>query len=362
VLLGLALAVFFLDQYFGKRLAYIKVDKVVFLLGLYLTVAVLSVIYVVDLRYFVFGLKAIAFGLTAYLLVYNLINTHKRIYYLLCAVTATAALLSLQLFWKFYSMGWSSQFIFERNMIFIPIGPIATASAILALLAPLVLGFYFYLPKEKKARPFLLAAFVMAFLGVFLTLGKAALGSLAVALFYLLIKNRRAETPYILVFLWFTFLAYLFFYPFVAGLFERLAKTLVDVNTQFRVTEYETGWEIIRNHPWVGVGAGQQLHYFGRFLNLDNPQLVNNYFLQPLINLGVIGLALALFIFHRLYKNTRELISGAGQYYLLAAGFAASMLAAALNGLAEVTIFALPYAIIFWSIAGVMPNIGKENI
>jgi len=357
VLLLVAAAVYFLDLYFSKRLSSIKVDKLTVFLFLYLAASVLSVAYIADFRYFVFGLKIVAYSFLAYFLCLNLINTRQKINWFLYGVTVTLAVLSLQLFYKFYQMGWSTRFIFERNLIHIPIGPIAAAAAVVALLTPLVLAFYLSLDKGNKARPYVLVCSGMGFLAVFLTLGKAAIASLLVALAYIFFRNRQNQAAYILFFLWFVLLAYLFFQPFWEGLLHRLSITFVDVNTEFRITEYETAWQIIQYHPFFGVGSGQQLHYFGRILGLENPQLVNNFFLQSLIDLGAVGLALAISITVLVYRKTRRLLKALNGSTMLGAGFAAAMIVAFLNGLAEVTIFALPYAIMFWALVGVMDNV-----
>lgn len=361
ILLLLAAAVYLLDLYFQRSLSQIKVDKLTFFLFSYLVVSVLSVVYVVDIRYFVFGVKITAYSFLAYFLCLNLINSRERLIWFIYSVSATTAILSIQLFFKFHAMNWSSQFILARNLVHIPIGPVATAAAILALLTPLVLGFYFFLTPENKAKPYVYIAFGMGFVGVFLTLGKSAIASLLIALAYLFFKHRKKQTSYILFFTWFVLLAFLFLNPYLFGLIERLSITLVDTSTEFRITEYETAWEIIKYNPVFGVGAGQQLYYFGQLLNLDNPQLVNNYFLQPLINLGVVGLSLAVIIFLSVFYKTKKMVRQAGSRDILAAGFAAAMIVAFFNGLAEVSIFALPYAIIFWGIVGAMSNLKKTD-
>ena len=290
------------------------------------------------------------------------------------------------MFIKFYQTGWSSKFFFERNTIFVPIGPVATSAAILAFLTPIILALYFK-EKNQKIKFLIFIAFIASFLAVFLTLGKAAIASLFIGLLYIIFKS-KSKIPFVLFSLWFIILAYFAFNPYLTGLFERVRTTFIDVNTEFRLKEYKTGWELIRARPVLGVGAGQQLVYFKEKLDLETGQQVNNYFLQAFIDLGAIGLALAAGIFLSVFKKSLKILSStfpAGYYAsrenyppqsirapesagysgkvldkknILAVGFFASLIVAALNGLAEVTFYAPPYAIIFWLVFGVFENIG----
>ena len=258
-------------------------------------------------------------------------------------------------------MGFSSKFFFERNTILLPIGPIATTAAILALIIPVMLAFYFQLSKKQIARPIIIAAVLVGVTAVFLSLGKGAIASLLLGLLYLFIKLKNSRVSLLLMGLWFLFLSYVMLNPFFSGLLERVKTTFVDNNTQFRLLEYKTSFELIMQHPWFGVGIGQQLHFFKEMLNFETSQLVNNFFIQALIDLGVIGLGLVVALFIGIVKGAKNAIKSSlasgGYYAVLLYGFGASLLVAFLNGLVEVTFYALPYAIIFWLLMGVYANI-----
>lgn len=358
ILIIAAAMLFIIDKFINGRLGQIKTNGLLFLLFIYLTLSIISYYYIIDFRLYVFGLKLIAFSWLAYFLSLNLMDEKNKITALVYGLAALALILAGQLFIKFYQLGWSSKFFFERNLIAVPLGPIALAAAILVLILPLVLAFYFYQENFNKIRPFLFLIFFTGSLALFLTLGKAAIISLALGLFYLFIKLKNKRVVFILALAIFMIFSFVFFNSFFSGLSERLSNAFIDINSQFRILEYRTGWKLIKDNFWLGVGAGQELYYFKKMLNFETAQLVNNFFLQAFIDLGLTGLILVFFI---LIKITKQAFGLAGKikdknltiYY----GLIAALLAGLANGLVEVTFFALPYGIIFWSIVGVLYNL-----
>jgi O-antigen ligase len=206
-------------------------------------------------------------------------------------------------------------------------------------------------------------AFVISLLAAFLTLGKGALLSLAIGLIYLLvIKIKEKRLASVLFGGLFVIILYLFFSFYFTGLFSRLGRFFVDSSTQFRVLEYQAAWKLIKAHPWFGLGAGQQLLYYGRVLAADYKELANNYLIQAMLDLGVLGLAAILFVIGALVRNARRIMAQAGSAYgVLAVGFVASMIVALINGLVEVTFFAMSYGIIFWLLAGTFASLENSK-
>lgn len=361
VLLILAFLIFSIDAFLNQKIKDIKVDKIMVVLLAYLMLSILSFYQIIDFRFFVAGLKIMGFSFMAYFLALNFLNSQTSIKWFFRSLIFTVFALSIQVFIKFYQMGFSSKFFFERSFIEVPLGPIALVSAALAFLLPLILSFYFKENEDYKERAVSLVVFFLGSVAVFLSLGKAAIFSFALALFYLFIKLKEKRIIFVLTGLAFTSLAFIFFTSFFTGLLERVEQTFVSENTQFRVTEYQVGWGIIQDNFILGVGSGQQLYYYQDALNWDDPQLVNNYFLQSFIELGIVGLAVMVTALVIVYRRAREQIeSGKGSgREVLVYGFVAGFIAVLLNGLAEVTIFAIPYAIIFWLVLGVFINLKK---
>ncbi|MCK4539556.1 O-antigen ligase family protein [Candidatus Parcubacteria bacterium] len=361
VFLGMVLIVFISDVFLNNKIINLKFDKISFGLLIFLIASLASIYSALDFRLFVFALKTIVFSFLAYFLALNLLDNKKKVFYFLYSMAITGMILSAQIFWKFYQMGFSIDFFFNRSDILIPIGPIATTAAILTFLAPILLAFYFQLNDLNKWKPFVFLGFFMSFFAVFLTLGKGAIISLFFGLFVVFCMHKQKRIAYILFFMWFAALLYFGFQPYFAGLFERFKTTLVDVNTEFRVKEYKLSFDLIKNHPWMGVGVGQQLYYYKKILNQEQGNFVNNFILQTVIDLGLAGLFLMLFIIKNIIKKIKDVWRAGGKESVLVIGFIAAFAAAFLNGMVEVTIYALPYAIVFWLTLGVFENAAERE-
>ena len=358
ILLLLTIIIFILDFLFSKSIKKIRISGIGFLLFIYLILSFISFKRIVDLRYFIFGLKVIVYSFLAYFLALNLIDSKRKIKLFLYILSFTSFILSIQIFFKFYQMGFSSAFFFERSFILLPIAPLATTAAILAFFTPLQLGFYFYL--NNKTKVFIFISFFFSFLAVFLSLGKAAILSLLIALFFMFVKLKKKRVAFILFIFMFLSGVYLIFYSFLVGLIERMTYIFVDQNTSFRIKEYISGWQIIQEHFFFGIGIGQQLIYFKKLLNIDTSNFVNNFFLQSFIDLGLIGFSLVLALIYFIYKEAKKSLSlflKDDKNYFLVLGFISALIVAFLNGLAEVSFYALPYAIIFFITLGVFMNI-----
>lgn len=357
------LTVFLADKIINKKIHELKVDIIFFLLLGYLIISLTSFSTIENYKFFVGENKVFIFSLVSYFLALNFLDSYKKVKYLVYAISATVFILAGQLFLKFYQMGFSSEFFLNRSYIILPIGAIALVAAIITLLLPIILSFYYYADKNDKARPFIMISFIAGFVSVFLTMGKGAIISLLVGLFYLLTKMKDKMVLYFLLFFFFIFSGILLLSPFATGLTNRLANAFVDKNTQFRIAEYDVSWKIIKENMIFGVGAGQQPIFFRQeFRDPDFSNYVNNFFLQSQLDFGLIGLAIIIIILlvivNNLLKQKRILNK---QNLLLHYGFVACLVAALLNGLIEVTFFALNYAIIFWIVVGAFSNIYKNN-
>lgn len=364
VLLLVSFLIFAWDHFLNQKREEIRVDKLSLLLFIYLMVAVLSFYHIVDFRYFVVGLKVLVFSFISYFLAVNSFRNWVSIKRFLQSLALFVIILSFQVFWKFYQMGFSSKFFFERSSIIISLGPVALVSAVLAFLLPLLLAWFFWYRKWKKEKIFVLLAFLAGGVAVFLSLGKAAIFSAGLGLVYLFIKLRRKRVFFVLAGAGFLVFAFVFFHSFFTGLLERISRTFISQNTQFRITEYQVGWQIIKDNFLLGVGAGQQLAYYKQALNWNDPQLVNNFFLQAFIELGLVGLGLVLSAAVLVYQKIRNKMKSLrfSQTKILAYGFVAAFITCFFNGLAEVTLFALPYAVIFWLVLGVFNNMSKQTV
>lgn len=360
VLLLIIFMIFIIDKFINGALAEIKSNRLFYFLFAYLLAALISFINIVDFRMYIAGLKTIAYCFLAYFLSLNLIDNRKKISFFIYSLAATVFILSTQIFMKFYELGLSDKFFFERSSITITIGAIATTAAILVLILPIILSYYFSLNKSSKIKPLLLISFIAGCLAVFLTLGKAAIFSLVCGLIFLFIKLKNKRVVFILAISAFIILSIIFFTSFFSGLIIRIGTAFVGDNAEFRLLEYQTGWKIIKDNFWYGAGAGQQLYYFKKILNQPVAQLVNNVFLQSAIDFGLIGFSLMAGIFIAIFKKALDFLRNwSARKMILGLGFIAALIVSLFNGLAEVTFFSLSYAIIFWLTVGVFYNLKK---
>ncbi len=358
LLLALALVFFIIDFIFHYPKVKVKLGIIGRLLLIYAAIAAASFWYISDIQLYVAGMKVLFFGFVAYFLSRNLLTTKAKLTAFMMTLAIFAIALSVQIFWTFYSLGFSSDIFFNRSYIMIPFGPIALVAAVLSLLLPLILSLYFQADKNDKSRIIYLIAFGLGFIAVFIMLGKAAIVSLLLGLAYLLARLKKKRIGFVLFVLVFGILGYTIFSQYAEGLASRIGDTFVDKNTRFRIQEYEVCWRIFKEHPILGVGSGQQLIYYQRLIQPDYKQLINNYFVQAAVDYGVIGLTVIIFLVSAVYKQIRKVVTSTfGQEQIIIHGFVGSLIAALVNGLFEVTIFTLFYAVAFWMIVGLLPNL-----
>jgi O-antigen ligase len=347
ILIVLAAIVFFLDIYIVGGIKKIKFDALFFALALYSILGLLSYFYIENLTLFVAGLKAPVYSALAYFLALNTINTPDKRRWAYVSLAALAAILSAQIFHTFYSMGFSSSFFYDRSNIRIPFGAIALVAALLAMVLPSVMADFFARAKEGRKKILVLIAFAMGATALFSMLGKAAIISFFFGLSYFFFKQKRFRQIYIFSSILGLILFFLLFSPLFNAFIERARTAFVDKNLSFRVEEYAVDIQIIKEHPFLGLGSGQQLHEYELRLFPDYRNFANNFIMQAALDYGtagIIAVSVLIFAFGLKLKKMRK--------SFLATGLAASTLAAFMNGMAEVTFFALPYAIVFWVMVG----------
>lgn len=360
IFLFASLAALLLDTFFYPREAKLKMKPIGWFLLLYVVMAALSFWHVKSYELYVAGLKVCTLSFMAYFLGANLLTTPKRLRIFFYGVAAAIALLSIEIFVTFFNLKFSSALFYERNLVRIPLGAIALVASILAFILPLLLTFYFHLNKAAKARFFVLVSFILGFVAIFMMLGKAALLSFGVAMAYLFAKLRPKRIIFVLFVCLFALIGYISLGDYATGLVNRLTHINQDTSTEFRILEYQTAFHIIKEYPWFGIGSGQQLAFYQRAIDPEYRQLINSYWLQALVDYGTVGLAVYLGIMISVWLFIRRRLKEAARQSMLHYGLAAALIAAAINGLAEVTIFALPYAIFLWLTIGAFANLSPQ--
>lgn len=351
ILIAVVALVVALDLWFRPESDY-ELDGISLALLIYTVLAAFSYLWADSTRLYLAGLKVPLFALLAYVSARYTIDSDRKRRIFLAGIAMAAAVFALEIFWTFRAMGFSSKIFFARSEIKTPVGAIALVSALIVFLLPLVLA-YSQTIKDKLERNLTLAAFGLGWLGAFLTLGKSAIVSLGAGLLYLIWKLPRLRLPLALFTITFAVAGLAVLTPVFSGLYTRLATAFTDTNASFRLEEYRTAVSIIADHPVLGVGSGQQLLYYQRRLNPYHREFVNNYFLQSAIDYGAVGLAALFGIIIGVLSLIFRRASGSTDI-ALKAGLTASIIVAALNGLFEVTFFAVAYALVFWLVMGGM--------
>lgn len=358
IILGVAM-IFIFDKFIKGKIHEIKMDWLAIGIFIYLLAAIVSYFEIVNFRLYIFSLKLLALSFLSYFLALNLIDTRKKINLFFNSLALMVLLLSGEIFFKVYQLGLTSRLFFARNTIIMPIGPLAIVVALLAMILPIMLALYFNNKNNDKAKFIYLIVFSIGAIAVFLTLGKAAIGSLAVALFYLFLKLKNKRIVLILSFSLLAAVGFMLFMPFLTGFIDRLSRTFIDVNSRWRITEYKISFKILKDHLLFGVGSGQQLEYFKKILFQENSQLLNNFIMQAVVDLGLVGLAAVSFIIFTVIGKIRQINKSLLINTTVAAGFTATFIVAFLNGLLEVTFFSIAYGVTFWMILGVYSNLKK---
>jgi O-antigen ligase len=360
VLLTATVIVFLFDKFVSRSLISIKLDNIALALAVYTGIGILSIFYAGDLELFVAGMKVITYSLAAYFLALNLLDSKRKIDFFYASLAVCVLILSFQIFHTFYSMGFSSKFFFNRSDIQIPLGAIALVSAILAMLLPAILARMSIENANKAFRLLLVGAFISGVMAVFLMLGKGAIIALMLGLAYFLHTARKYRFIFIVSLLLFACVSFIMFMPYVEGLLERIRNTAVDTNFKFRKEEFRVGWKIIKDHPLIGVGAGQQLRYYQQMIDPNYRNYANNFILQSSIDFGLAGISALLLIMLAIRSKVRIRLKSKSGITILSAGIVASLIVSLANGMIEVTFFALPYAVSFWAVMGLFTNLQHD--
>jgi O-antigen ligase len=198
-----------------------------------------------------------------------------------------------------------------------------------------------------------LLAFILGAAAVFIILGKAAILSLSIALVYFIRKLKGKRLGLLLFFFCFALITYAIFSQYASGLVSRIGSTFIDKNTEARLEEYRVAFRIVQERPLLGVGSGQQLAYYQRYINPDYRKLINNYVTQAAVDYGLVGLAIFAVLLWSIFGQSRHLTKRlSGDSKVIGRALNASLIVAAINGLFEVTVFTLFYAIFLWLLIG----------
>ena len=359
-----ALTVFIIDRTVSNTWKRVLVDWIALALVATLALATSSYQTGMNATSYLYVIKILAFSCLAYFLSRNLVNTSQRLSAYYWSIAATILIVTGEIAYKFFQFGFTQKFFTDRKNVVLPLAPIATTAAIMVSLTLLVAGYYLWRHQQTGRSIMWLTVVIIGLSAIFLSLGKAALISLVIGFLFLFFKIRERRTAVILSGLAAVIMGIILFSPVAVGLWERVANTFNDANTQYRLLEYKTSWKILEQHWQFGVGAGQQMEHFKRLLGYDQSDLLNNFILQAAVDLGVLGVAMVLLLMGSVMGQAVYVRRQSPNERWLGYGLIAMLLASFFNGLVEVTFLALPYALVFWLSLGAVINIDayEKNI
>lgn len=335
-------------------LLQIKWDRFTTILGIYLVVSCMSYVHVLSSQWFLVNFKVALLMFLAYFLGRQLIVGSRRIRSFFYMILVYAIILSLQTFFLSFSDGLTAEVFVSRHLVSLPIGAIAFVSALLVFMIPLLLSFGLKQTDIRKKSLFLIVT-LMTSISAFLLLSKGALMCLAIGIIFFAVRDHKHGKKIILGSIGSIAIVALLLSPFFFGLVDRFIGAFTDINNQYRIEEYKIAWSIIKDNLLFGIGPGQQIVYFQKLFYPDFMNLLNNYYMQSFIDLGVIGLSLFLWLTWEIVRSARRALLSYD--HLLAIGIVSSLIIAFLNGLIEVTFFGLAYAVLFWATVAVMNNL-----
>jgi len=353
------LLVFIIDRTISNSWKRVLVDWIALALAATLAVAVSSYQSGMDSTAYIYVIKILAFSSLAYFLSRNLINSGERVSAFYKSIGATIIIISAEIVYKFFQLGFTQKFFSDRKNVVLPLAPLATTAAIMVCLTLLLISYYLWRHQLTKRGYIWLAVVIVGLAAIFLSLGKAAMISLTIGLIFLFFKIRERRASFVQVGLVAIIMGVVLFSPVAVGLWSRVVNTFNDANTQYRLLEYKTSWKILEENWQFGIGAGQQMEYFKKMLNLEQTDLLNNFILQAAVDLGLLGVAVVVLLMASVLGQAIYARRNSPNERWLGYGVIAMLFAAFFNGLVEVTFLALPYALVFWLSLGALININK---
>lgn len=353
--LALAVSVLVFQFLFGvRKWEWKRIDSVIVLLFLYLLIGVSLYSFITAPKWYVLELKTVALSLLAYVVARFVITTSSAVRWFTVACATLLLMLSAEVFWYIAGHGITTELIYDRNFVALPAGAAAFVSALLAFLLPIV----FSRAQESDNGLERILYFVSSGIGLFalfLFMSKAAIASFFLGAFLYFRRTRKTSSRSAVWFIGAVALAVVLLFPYVAKFADRVTSAVLDVSSQYRLEEYKLVWMAAKDSLLFGLGPGQHIVFYQKFVYPDFVNLLNNYFLQAFADLGIFGVVITSGLCISVYWIVRRTRSVTGAE-LLASGIVAACAVAAVNGLAEVTFFGIPYAVIFWISVGMLAN------
>lgn len=230
----------------------------------------------------------------------------------------------------------------------------------MSALTPLIIGLTFFYFKGRK-RIAMLFASALALTGVYLTLSRGAGLGVYLAILFLCVAKKRKVLSLILI-------GILIIFPFVMPKnIKEWAKQvhynpLVFMCNQDRISIYNNTINMIKRHPFIGVGINTFSRNYGKY-KLESAEkythtpdtiYAHNIYLQMAGETGLLGLFAFLWFLFAVFKQAAGVLRKLDDAYLRAIGMClvACFIAFLINGLTETSLYYARVSMIFWYLIG----------
>jgi len=363
-ILILILTLFFVLHLIAKKqVLQIKFPLLLGCFLLYIFFSLLSLGWANNLSRAIIALRNLSFQFLTLFLVVNLIQNKRDFKIALFSIPVTGFLVASELIFKVISLGgFSGGYTLARESIITPVGKWVYIAAIIIMTLPLT---YILLltNRNRWLKTFLFIETILGGIATFLTLGKGEIFSLAGGFIYIFKKQRIKKIFAILLT---CTLLVIIFIPLAAysdQFLSRLTGIFTDPNTRFRIVEFQSAYQIFIQHPILGVGTGNLKLEYKNLLPWSVETESNNFFLQVLLELGIIGFAVFLLLARAIYLEIRKakMASINPEEKMLYVGFVSTLIIVLLNSMVEATLIGLYYGIVFWYIVGLLVIYNQVN-
>lgn len=183
----------------------------------------------------------------------------------------------------------------------------------LIILIPITIGLFFNY-RNIIAMIFLLLSFILLVINTIFTYSRVGMISLAliliVSLFKVIFQRHKKVSPLILI-----VISLVILIPFIPSQYWKRAKTISDFNDfaiQARLDVWETGIEMIKDHPFIGIGPGLfRYEYLLRaYMSSEEktriPLFSHNAYIQIGAETGVFGLLFFLLLLFFSWQDLKK--------------------------------------------------------
>jgi len=375
-------SVLFIIKKLIKRQALFTPRAILLCFGLFLLTSLLSMINSVDYRASLQGITKLLKYFLIIVVCCEEIKDKLHLKRIFASICAGVCLVTVDALWQ---MAFSYDFI-RHNIIQAAIGlPRPTAAfpncnifgIYVTVLTPMVLGLTFFYFKGR-ARLLLLMACILGLSGVLLSLSRGAGLGIYLAVLFLSIAQRKKMITLILI-------GILAVAPFVMpSKIKEWAKKanynpLVLMFNEDRVSIYNNTINMIKHHPFIGVGVNTFSKNYGKYKTAEAEKYchtadtiyAHNIYLQMAGETGLLGLAVFLLFLFQVFRSLGASIRSLSDKYLNVTGISlfACLIAFLVNGLTETSLYYPRVVMIFWYLIGVClslarmtPGLGKPRV